>query len=85
MVTRTQVSKLSAQVDRVCDALVSKQPRRFAWVIQEVGETEAQAIARHIVSRPEDREASGYIIFRIVDPPSASGAQRVLGSSKTCR
>jgi hypothetical protein len=80
MVTRTQVSKLSAQIERVRGALASKQPRRFAWVIQEVGETEEEAKARHFESWPKDREASGYIIFRIINPPRASEAQRALGS-----
>ena len=60
MVTRQQVAHLGRRIEAIAAA---KQSTHTAWVWRHTHETQAEALTRHYVDRPEDRAASMTYVF----------------------
>jgi hypothetical protein len=59
LVTRAQLDRLSSRIE----ALAPRSGTRNAVIFVNVGETEAQAKARHYRDHPEDRDACPFMLF----------------------
>ena len=72
MATRSQIERLAQRIEQVAGNLALRRPRLVALIIHDprVDETKEAAMERHFSDHPENRQATDFIIVKIVDPPA---------------
>ena len=70
MATRAQIGRIEQRIDQIAGNLASRRRTLVVQIIQEPDETKEAAMERYFADHPEDREATDFIIIRIVDPPA---------------
>ena len=70
MATRAQIGRIEQRIDQIAGNLALRRRRLVVQIIHEADETKEAAMERHFADHPEDRQATDFIIIRIVDPPA---------------
>lgn len=70
MATRSQIGRLAQRIDQIAGNLALRGRRLVVQIIQEADETKEAAMERYFADHPEDRQATDFIIIKIVDPPA---------------
>ena len=68
MATRSQIDRLAQRIEQVAGELEARRPRLVAQIIQQPDETKEAAMERYFADHPENRQATDFIIIKIVDP-----------------